>query len=273
MVTPEVVGMVDPVRLSSSRQTGSPEIDIPIVMQMQCFHGWPPIGEPSKGAAMQVQWYGQSAFRLSTEGKTVAIDPFGDLSGLASRGMQFDYPQIEGLEAELLLITHEHPDHNGVEAVGGDPQILRSTAGRLPSPIGEVLAVASEHDEAAGTERGPNTIFAFDLDGVRVCHFGDFGQRELREEQAALLADVDLLILPVGAGPTIGAEQAAEIVERLSPRWVVPMHYRTPRIGFLESADAFLATQARVQRLPDPVFDTADLPTGDEPVVIVPAAP
>jgi L-ascorbate metabolism protein UlaG (beta-lactamase superfamily) len=222
---------------------------------------------------MQVQWYGQSAFRLSSQDTTVAIDPFGDLSGLASRGMQFDYPQIEGLTAELLLVTHEHPDHNGVEAVGGDPQILRSTAGRLQSPIGEVLAVASEHDEAAGTERGPNTIFAFDLDDVRVCHFGDFGQRELREEQASVLSDVDLLILPVGAGPTIGAQQAAEIVERLSPRWVVPMHYRTPRIGFLEPVDAFLGTQARVERLPAATFDTGELPADDGPLVVVPAVP
>jgi L-ascorbate metabolism protein UlaG (beta-lactamase superfamily) len=222
---------------------------------------------------MQVQWYGQSAFRLSTPEATVAIDPFGDLSGLTSRGMQFDYPPIEGLAAELLLITHEHADHNGVEAVGGEPQILRSTAGRLQSPIGEVLALSSEHDEAAGSERGPNTIFAFDLDSVRICHLGDFGQRELRDEQAALLADVDLLFLPVGGGPTIGAEQAAAIVERLSPRWVVPMHYRTPRIGFLESADAFLATQPRVERMPETTFDTGDLPVEDSPLVVMPAAP
>ncbi len=61
-------------------------------------------------------------------------------------------------------------------SIGGDPAILRSTAGKLESPIGEVMAIASEHDESAGTERGPNTIFVFELDGVRVCHFGDFGQ-------------------------------------------------------------------------------------------------
>ena len=81
-----------------------------------------------------------------------------------------------GVEADLLLVTHEHRDHNGVEAIGGDPAILRSTAGTLESPVGEVVGVASEHDEVAGTQRGPNTIFVFTLDGVRVAHFGDFGQ-------------------------------------------------------------------------------------------------
>lgn len=78
--------------------------------------------------------------------------------------------------------------------------MLRSTAGRHESPIGEVLGIASEHDEAAGTERGPNTIFAFELDGIRVAHFGDFGQSALRPEQAAALGNIDLLFLPVGDG-------------------------------------------------------------------------
>jgi L-ascorbate metabolism protein UlaG (beta-lactamase superfamily) len=222
---------------------------------------------------MQVEWYGQSAFRLSTPQSTVAIDPFGDLSALSERGLQFDYPAIEGLSAELLLVTHEHQDHNGVEVVGGDPAILRSTAGRLDSPIGAVTAVASEHDDAAGTERGPNTIFSFELDGLRVAHFGDFGQRALRDEQAAAIGQVDLLFLPVGGGPTSDGRQAAAIVERLSPRWVVPMHYRTPRIGFLETADAFLELMAHVERLPAATFDTAQLLVEDGPVAVVPAAP
>jgi L-ascorbate metabolism protein UlaG (beta-lactamase superfamily) len=222
---------------------------------------------------MQVEWYGQSAFRLSSSDATVAIDPFADLSGLTSRGIQFDYPAIDGLTADLLLITHEHVDHNGVQVVGGDPLILRSTAGSLESPIGEITAVASEHDQAAGTERGPNTIFSFELDGVRVCHFGDFGQRELRAEQVAAIGRVELLFVPVGGGPTIGAQDAAAIVDRLAPRWVVPMHYRTPRIGFLETADRFLESMARVERMPGADFDTGALAVEDQPIAVVPAAP
>jgi L-ascorbate metabolism protein UlaG (beta-lactamase superfamily) len=223
---------------------------------------------------MRVEWYGQSAFHLSGAEQSVAIDPFADMSAMAaSRGMQFDYPPIADVEADLLLVTHEHPDHNGVEAIGGAPTILRSTAGTLPSPLGEVTAIASEHDEQAGTARGPNTIFVFELDGLRVSHFGDFGQRGLREEQATALGAIDLLIIPVGGGLTIGAEQAALLVERLSPRWVVPMHYRTPRIGFLETADDFLERFAHVERLSQPSFDTASLPDRDAPLIVVPAAP
>jgi L-ascorbate metabolism protein UlaG (beta-lactamase superfamily) len=225
-------------------------------------------------AGLSVEWYGQSAFKLSAaEAQTVFIDPFGDLSAMADRGMQFDYPAIAGVDADLLLVTHEHADHNAVEAIGGDPVVLRSTAGRLQSPLGEVVAVASEHDDQAGTARGPNTIFVLELAGVRVCHFGDFGQSALREEQAQAIGAVDLLILPVGGGPTLGAQGAATIAERLRPRWVVPMHYRTPRIGFLETADAFLELCADVHRLEGSIFQTGELPAAAGPLTVLPAAP
>jgi L-ascorbate metabolism protein UlaG (beta-lactamase superfamily) len=222
---------------------------------------------------MRVDWYGQAAFRLSGAEGTVFIDPFGDVSALTSRGMHFDYPAIEGVDADLLLVTHEHLDHNGVEVVDGNPTILRSTAGRHESPVGEIVAIASEHDESAGTERGPNTIFVFTLDGVRVAHFGDFGQTSLRDEQAEAVGQVDLLFLPVGDGPTIGAEQAAAIVNRLAPKWVVPMHYRTPRVGFLETADAFLEKLPSVDRLSETGFDTDSLAADAGPRAVVPAAP
>src|SRR3954466_6687882 len=61
---------------------------------------------------MELQWYGQSAFRLSDGERTVFIDPFDDMSPIASRGMQWDYPAIEGVSADLLLVTHEHFHHN-----------------------------------------------------------------------------------------------------------------------------------------------------------------
>ena len=158
---------------------------------------------------MRIGWYGHSAF-LIDGGRRVFVDPFGDLEGLAERGMRFDYPPIEGAEADLLLVTHEHGDHNAVGVIGGSPQILRSTAGTFESPLGEIVAVASEHDDAAGTKRGPNTIFRFVLDGLRLCHFGDFGQAGLRVEQQRAIGEVDVLFLPVGGGPTVALLAAPE---------------------------------------------------------------
>jgi L-ascorbate metabolism protein UlaG (beta-lactamase superfamily) len=223
---------------------------------------------------MRVRWFGQSAFLLVGQ-KAVFVDPFGDMSAAAARGLQFDYPPIEGVTADLVLVTHEHGDHNAANAVGGSPVVLRSTAGRLESPLGEVVGVASEHDDVAGTARGPNTVFCFSLDGLRICHLGDFGQPALRPEQREAMGPVDVLFVPVGGGPTIGGVAAAELVRSLAPRLVVPMHYRTAAVNFLEPPDEFLeAFGLGVQRLDTSEAVAEDLlGTADEPTVALLAPP
>jgi L-ascorbate metabolism protein UlaG (beta-lactamase superfamily) len=222
---------------------------------------------------MQLEWHGQSAFRLSDGETTVFIDPFDDLSGLRDRGLRWDYPAIEGVSADLLLVTHEHLDHNGVGVVGGDPVVLRSTAGTHDSPVGEVVGIASEHDDVAGTQRGPNTLFVFSFGGMRVAHLGDLGQAALRDAQLAALGQVDLLLVPIGDGPTIGAEPAMAIVDAVGAKVVVPMHYRTHRIDWLEPVDGFAERFTRVQRADTPVVDL-DMPfDGEGPLLVVPAAP
>jgi L-ascorbate metabolism protein UlaG (beta-lactamase superfamily) len=208
---------------------------------------------------MQIRWYGQSAFLLSGTHR-VFIDPFGDLTANDT----WDYPPIEGVDADLLLVTHDHRDHNAVDVIGGDPPVLR-TAGTHESPIGEVVGINSEHDEVAGTQRGQNTIFRFTVDGVTVAHFGDFGQRALRPEQRDALGGVDVLILPVGGGPTIPQDDAAALVRDLAPRIVVPMHYRTPQIGFLDPPDAFLDALGWPV---DEVGAETELSPGDEQKVV-----
>ena len=179
---------------------------------------------------MIIRWHGQSAYTLTGHEHTVALDPFGPFPPEVAARITFDYPPIEPHAADLLLVTHEHRDHNAVEVVTGDPHVIRSTAGRFESPIGEVVAIASEHDDAGGTARGPNTIFVFSLDGMRVAHLGDFGQAGLRPEQRAAIGDVDLLFVPVGGGPTADAAGAAEVVRELGPAFAIPMHYRTPAV-------------------------------------------
>jgi len=228
----------------------------------------------TRSSRVRVRWFGQSAFLLEGE-RSVFIDPFGDMSRLAARGLTFDYPPIAGVAPDLLLVTHEHADHNVVEVIEGEPHLLRSTAGRLESPIGEVVAISSEHDDVAGTARGPNTIFRFVLDGLAICHLGDLGQPALRPEQRAAIGEVDVLFMPVGGGPTVGGAVAAAIVRDVAPRLVFPMHYRTSQQNFLESPHAFLeALGARVEHLAASEAGVEELlGTPARPVVAMLAAP
>jgi L-ascorbate metabolism protein UlaG (beta-lactamase superfamily) len=97
----------------------------------------------------------------------------------------------------------------------------------------------------------------------------------LRDEQRRAIGDVDVLLLPAGGGPTVGGEPAAAIVRALQPRLVVPMHYRTDAVNFLDPPDAFLdALGARVERLDENELDAEQfLGTPAEPTVALPAAP
>jgi L-ascorbate metabolism protein UlaG (beta-lactamase superfamily) len=216
---------------------------------------------------MQLQWFGQSAFLLDGS-KKVFIDPFGDVSEFAaSRGMKFEYPLITGIEADLLLVTHEHFDHNAVEVIGGEPVVLRSTAGTHDTSLGDVVGIASEHDTVAGTQRGPNTIWCFTLDGTRFCHFGDFGQSALRPEQREAIGDVDVLFMPAGAGPTVAHDVAAGIVRELAPRLTVVMHHGNEAVDFLEPPDAFFEALGEQPKSVPSTFDSS------ESGVVVPEVP
>lgn len=223
---------------------------------------------------MQVRWYGQSAFALAGGTKSVFIDPFGDMESARARGMTWSYPAIADATADLLLVTHEHGDHNAVQVVGGVKQTVRSSAGTFDTPIGRVVGIASEHDPVAGTQRGANVIYVFETDGIRVCHMGDFGQSQLRAEQVEAIGEIDLLFVPVGGMATIDGRAAAELVEQLDPSWVVPMHYRTPAISFLETADGFLAAvKGEVVALELATFDTADVRPEGGRMIVLPAPP
>jgi L-ascorbate metabolism protein UlaG (beta-lactamase superfamily) len=223
---------------------------------------------------VQVRWYGQSAFALAGGAKSVFIDPFGDMESARARGMTWSYPAIADATADLLLVTHEHGDHNAVQVVGGVKQTVRSSAGTFDTPIGRVVGIASEHDPVAGTQRGANVIYVFETDGIRVCHMGDFGQSQLRAEQMEAIGEIDLLFVPVGGMATIDGRAAAELVEQLDPSWVVPMHYRTPAISFLETADGFLAAvKGEVVALELATFDTADVRPEGGRMIVLPAPP
>jgi L-ascorbate metabolism protein UlaG (beta-lactamase superfamily) len=236
---------------------------------------------------MLVRWYGHSAFALSgTTG--VFIDPFVPEQVRATFDDEpFNYPPIKGVEPDLVLVTHEHVDHKGIETLIGNPQVVRggdfdtpveekTGTRRFETPLGEVTGIPSDHGPSDGENR-PNTIFVFDFDGIRVCHFGDFGQPELHAWQKRAIGRPTLLFIPVGGTYTIGGKTAARIAEQLAPRLVVPMHYRTAAVGWktFATAKAFLDEfgPSTVVKLDTPVFNPENHIAGGELTVLVPAVP
>lgn len=199
---------------------------------------------------MKIRWLGHSCFLVeSSQGTRVVTDPYhvATKEDLAARGFTFAYPPLD-VEADLVLVTHEHWDHGGVQAVKGTPEVVREPGDYMVRGVA-VRGVAGEHDPEGGRVRGRNLLMRWELDGIVMCHFGDFGQAELRPEQVAALGKVDALFLPVGGEPfTVDAQKAKAVVKTLQPGMVFPMHYKTPAVNFMNPPDGFLELMEEVRR-------------------------
>ena len=99
-----------------------------------------------------------------------------------------------------------------------------------------VTGVPTAHDKKGGKDRGSNTVYVMDIDGLTICHLGDLGH--VPTQQAEALGNVNVLLVPVGGVSTINAGEAAEIVSMLEPQVVIPMHFAHPDLNFKLDASA-----------------------------------
>lgn len=199
----------------------------------------------------KVRWHGHACFEVSSAGITVVTDPHdGSSLGLPA-------PKAS---ADAVLISHDHFDHaNGSRLVSKPDAVVVKGPGVHEVKGVEVKGVASFHDDSEGSKRGPNTIYVFELDGIRFCHLGDLGH-PLTPSQVAEVGKVDVLFVPVGGVFTVDADAAWRVVEQLKPRLVVPMHFKVPGLKLgIAGVEPFLKGRPNVKRL-----DTSELEVSRE---------
>lgn len=179
---------------------------------------------------MEIIWYGHACFRLHERGGPyIVTDPYDDSIGYT----------LPSLRADIVTVSHGHSDHNYVQGVRGNPKVLNGP-GEYEIQEVFITGIPTFHDQKQGEERGKNTVFLFDFDGLTICHLGDLGHM-LSQPQVEALGSVDALLIPVGGVYTIDAALAAEVVSLLEPRVVVPMHYKTKPLDLpLSTVDPFL---------------------------------
>lgn len=164
---------------------------------------------------MKIEYFGHSCFRLTTvSGLRILTDPFTKIG----------YELPPELSADIVLCSHKHFDHDYVEGVRAERTIDR--AGEYVVGNVKITGYKSYHDEVRGAKRGENILFAVEADGLRICHMGDFGEKSVAPYKERL-GDLDLLFLPVGGTYTVNAEEAREIAAELSPKKIIPMHFKT----------------------------------------------
>ena len=169
---------------------------------------------------MLIQYYGQSCFKITskpggraTDDVTVFFDPFDKELGIRP-------PQGQ---ADVVFVSHDHHDHNNVAALKGDPIVI-NTPGEYAVKGINVVGLDSFHDVNEGATRGHSTIFILEVEDLKICHLGDLGS-ELVGKQLEEIDGVDVLFIPVGGKYTLDGKKATELIKKIEPALVIPMHY------------------------------------------------
>jgi L-ascorbate metabolism protein UlaG (beta-lactamase superfamily) len=179
----------------------------------------------------KITWAGQSCFQISVSNSKdhsadIVIDPFDEKTGL----------KVPNFSADILLVTHDHHDHNNTKAVKGE-YFLINGPGEYEVKGVFVQGIPSFHDDVEGKERGANTIYIIEAEDMRFCHLGDLGQKQLTDEQLEKIDVVDILMIPVGGTYTIDSSEASKIISQIEPKIIIPMHS--------DSFDKFLKTMGK----------------------------
>ncbi len=163
---------------------------------------------------MEITYLGHSSFKIKTKSATVVTDPFDP----KMVGLKFS-----GVEADIVTLSHDHPDHNASNNVNGVKKIIDGP-GEYEVMGVSMIGYSTFHDAEGGATRGKNTIYVYEFEGLRLVHLGDLGHA-LSDDLVSELGDVDVLMIPVGGEFTIGSKEASEIISKIEPYFVIPMHY------------------------------------------------
>ena len=174
---------------------------------------------------MTIQFIGHSFFKITGKDAVIATDPFPKEIGL----------EPQRFKADILTISHQHWDHSNKKAILGEPFIAENP-GEYDIKSVFIRGIRSFHDKKQGKERGENTIFIFQIEDIQVAHLGDFGQKDLNQEQLEALEDIDIVLIPVGGVYTIDAKEAHQLILKIEPKIVIPMHFLVPHLKITEIA-------------------------------------
>lgn len=199
-------------------------------------------------------------FKLKGKSASVFVDPYkSEFTGLKLP---------KDLSSNVALATHNHDDHNNLEAI--TDSVLKVTGpGEYEVNGVSMTGVSTFHDKENGSQRGRNTIYNINVDGLNIVHLGDLGHK-LSEEQIEEIGATDILLVPVGSVYTIDAKTAADVVSQLEPKIVIPMHYGLPGLKFeLEPVENFLKEMGFDSAEPQPKLSITKDKLPDELQVVV----
>jgi len=171
---------------------------------------------------MEIKYLGHSSFLIKTKTAKIVTDPYDS----AMVGLKF--PKTE---ADVVTVSHQHKDHNqfkNVSDINGEHPLIIDMPGEFEKMGVRIFGFQTFHDKTNGSERGENIMYKFESEGISVLHCGDLG---IIPEESFLetIGEVDILMVPVGGVYTLDSDEAVNLVKKIEPSIVIPMHYKTEK--------------------------------------------
>lgn len=154
---------------------------------------------------MKINWCGDSCFEIQCTSKDkenvlTIVDP--------KEGKKFD-------KADIILETH--PLKSGFKT---GEQFVVSSCGEY-----ERKEVFLQGINSLQLDKKRNIIYTIEAEGIRICHLGYLGQKELDEEQMTEIGNIDILMIPIDGDKTISYSEAVKIISLIQPSIIIPMCY------------------------------------------------
>ena len=202
--------------------------------------------------AIEIQYLAHSAFQITTnDGLQVVIDPWRN----PDQGQWFvrEFPLIE---ADLLIVTHDHFDHDAIHRITGLPTIPRHAMAVEIEDL-RLQGYADWHVPGHSSAGLANVIFTLESGGVRLCHLGD-NRLPPPPEIVDAIGEVDVLIVPADDScHLLSYDEVDAFVDLFDPSVVIPVHYFIPGVtapeSTLEPPDSWLKRHTMVRRDIGPV--------------------
>ena len=136
---------------------------------------------------LQIRWHGHACFEVTND-ITLVTDPHD--------GKSIGIPAPSGVAGDIILVSHDHYDHNSVKNVEKEGSKVITDERKRNIMNVDIQGVESFHDEAGGAKRGKNIIFKFTMEDISFCHLGDLGH-DLDEDTVQKIGNVDILFIPI----------------------------------------------------------------------------
>jgi L-ascorbate metabolism protein UlaG (beta-lactamase superfamily) len=160
------------------------------------------------------------------EGSVVA-DAYRSVAGPTGRGLTADICTFSHAELAAPWTPTESGPLIGHTSLGIAVPTSLESAFLIDAPgeyeVHEILVtgVRTYRDDSRGAERGVNTAFVYELDGLDVVHLGDIGH-VLTEQMLGVIGSVQVALVPIGGA--LSTARAVELITGLGAHLVIPMY-------------------------------------------------